>query len=528
MQRSGGSLRNRQSLAYNKQINNNNNNVIIHNINNNNQYNSTLTLYTKAPTDEITLDDMENLGYNRLQLLKYIELLETTQRISNNKQQHQHQQHPQQDNITNEQQQVIDFNNKLSEYGMDNPLNDNISHYILRLSFCRSEELRQWFSQYETILFKKRFGSDRFDNEIEYVLNESELQYTRYAGDDIDKYQGSVVRDKISSFYGIKDFGNKVFYCMRYIDAWELLRNRQVVVIQGYAYVTKEQLSRVIATKFRVQLKHSLAATHRAMLNIQQDKRVVPLINALSKQYVGTQYKSSRITGSVTRDQIGVLSDRSFPLCMHNLYKQLSIDNHLKHSGRQQFGLFLKGIGLSLEDSMLFWKHMFSRRVASDKFERQYAYNIRHSYGKEGKRTDYSPWSCTKIINEQVGAGDHHGCPFKHFSKDNLETRLRDRKVAYSGNNEIMLLVQDKHYQVACRKYYSYMHNGNEADNVGNHPNAYFDASMKYYNDSSNNNRSVKTESESPQDSNSSQQIKIEQVDNNNVKQSTDIEMKVE
>lgn len=116
---------------------------------------------------------------------------------------------------------------------------------------------------------------------------------------------------------------------------------------------------------------------------------------------------------------------------MRHLHESLKQYHHLRHYGRLQYVLFLKGIGLPLEENLKMWRMEFSRgSIPVDKvkklidilfcfvlkismflkFEKEYAYNIRHSYGKEGKRTSYTPYSCLKIITSHLpGNNEHHG-----------------------------------------------------------------------------------------------------------------------
>jgi Eukaryotic and archaeal DNA primase, large subunit len=52
---------------------------------------------------------------------------------------------------------------------------------------------------------------------------------------------------------------------------------------------------------------------------------------------------------------------------MQQLHSSVRAYHHLKHWGRQQYGLFLKGIGLSLEEALRFWKSEFTRIMDADK-----------------------------------------------------------------------------------------------------------------------------------------------------------------
>ena len=74
----------------------------------------------------------------------------------------------------------------------------------------------------------------------------------------------------------------------------------------------------------------------------------------ISRRYVGGGYskKTAVAAGKINLGNINAYAKRSFPLCMKQLYDGLKKDHHLKHFGRLQLGLFLKGTGLSLRDSI--------------------------------------------------------------------------------------------------------------------------------------------------------------------------------
>jgi len=66
---------------------------------------------------------------------------------------------------------------------------------------------------------------------------------------------------------------------------------------------------------------------------------------------------------------------------MKVLFTALKNQHHLKHFGRLQLGLYLKGVGLTMDEANKFWKDEFTKKMDGDKFEKNYAYNIRHMYG---------------------------------------------------------------------------------------------------------------------------------------------------
>ena len=112
----------------------------------------------------------------------------------------------------------------------------------------------------------------------------------------------------------------------------------------------------------------------------------------------------------------------------------------------------------------------------------------RYNYGLEGKRTNWSPHSCSKIIMEpgtNAAAGEHHGCPFKTFDEPQLRAQLQQMGVGGSEVNFILEKVRGQHFQVACGKYFEAKHKGSaliETELGGiTHPNQFFEESAKFH-----------------------------------------------
>jgi DNA primase large subunit len=350
---------------------------------------------------------------------------------------------------------------------------DEASHFILRLSYCQSEELRRWFLQQETSLLRYRLSFD--SRRMADMVN---LQ-------PVTLDANSRLRDALKAVFSFKDLEGPI-YTVPFVDALDMVANRQCYVHAGMAYLCHAQLETIVLQQFRTRLSEHLSwlFKHNKMASPDdpEGRRVYPLLKHMHSCVAQAEPSADQSIGGVTPMSLPRLKAH-MPLCMRQLQTGLERDHKLKHWGRLQYGLFLKGAGLSLEDALQYFGKMFSV-VTHDKFQKDYAYGIRHMYGKEGQRKSTTPYSCVKIIqgNPAPNTGEHHGCPFRHYDKNGLATLLRQLQIGNeSDRREIVQLAADQHPQLACLKHYNVMHpNAVETDNLGNHPNAWFRASMRY------------------------------------------------
>lgn len=280
------------------------------------------------------------------------------------------------------------------------------------------------------------------------------------------------------------------FYKTPFHSVSELISRRSCLLMNGFALVAESQRVILVVNAFKDNLIAALEMTAKALPRLDEDDRMIPILNSLAKQYMSKEYSPNGSGVGITHEQIPGLQVH-FPPCMQSLSQALTRDAHLKHTSRLYFGLFLKGIGLSLDEALIFWRKSFNR-MSDDEFNKKgYSYNIRYNYGMEGKRTNYTPYSCIRIISGMPGPGDTHGCPFRHYSPENLTSMLQNLHVNDVDVQEITRRSKESHYQLACTKLYEVTRGAihaeaNAAQNEMNdgtlmegieHPNQWFDLS---------------------------------------------------
>lgn len=91
------------------------------------------------------------------------------------------------------------------------------------------------------------------------------------------------------------------------------------------------------------------------------------------------------------------------------------------------------------------------------------------------------------ITNNQPSTTEHHGCPFRHYNQENLKTLLTKTLGASeivpgsvtNSVNDILKIVGDGHYQIACTRMYEIVHQKGDKNTIDviEHPNEWFELS---------------------------------------------------
>ncbi|GAB7332292.1 hypothetical protein MBLNU13_g04127t1 [Cladosporium sp. NU13] len=449
-------------------------------------YDHRMNFYTIPPTDDIQLEEFEEWGIARLKVLAELEACQFRNRSPAETEEYMR--------PVLEKWLRLDSNRSRSTDVQMQRKKDHYSHWTLRLAFASTADLRQRFMRLETQLFKLRLQADNADERREFIKS------LPMSWEMLDAEEKNTWLSELRAATAVKKDDEENWFKVDWEKVPELVERRQVLLKKGKAYVHVREQTTMVLSEFTRSLESGLELAARFLPRMDEDNRLAPILHHLSQSFVApdASYNENSGVSDITNIHAGSIDGLAshFPLCMQNLHRELRKNSHLKHQSRLQYTLFLKGIGLNMQECIVFWRKAF-KLITDEKFKSEYLYNIRHSYGDVGgdankRGRGYSPFSCQKLLTEPLpSAGLNHGCPYRTYSPDNLISLLTN--VGVSDRDLLRQVREDvgrQRYHIACNRVFESTHkneikkvkdenlwNASELDTIL-HPNEYFKRSF--------------------------------------------------
>ncbi len=148
---------------------------------------------------------------------------------------------------------------------------DQVSHHILRLAYCSSEEKRRWIIAQEVALFRFRLERETPEAVSDFMARHgltfeplSEGERDELAADlrmvwdatlrtDTDATAAAAAAEEAASF------DKTAYFKVPFLQALELVKHRGVYLRKGLAYVPRPRITTIIVNRFRAYLSRSLA-----------------------------------------------------------------------------------------------------------------------------------------------------------------------------------------------------------------------------------------------------------------------------
>lgn len=440
------------------------------------KYPHNVMLYHFPPTEDVHIDEFEDLALERLRVLRVFDRATTKglRLLSDDWKEYVNAEMTR-DGLRGYLRMCTSSSSGGNKQEQDLQMRrrDYLSHFILRLAYCRSEDLLRWFLAREMEFFKYKFAA-LSTSEIKQFLDENSFHIMPLTEEQKDEVKDGLYESTVGQ--SVAKIELLEFYKVPFTQVLDLVRTRRCYLKAGFAYVNTHDLVSIVGARQMDEIERGMQAAKSFINDVEADERISRMLKSLHNSYTGKDYTVCK-DASVPIESLDQLSKTSMPLCMRMCHDHIRSQHHIKHGGRMQYGLFLKGIGVSLEDSLRFWREEFSKKMDVDKFTRSYEYNIHHNYGKKGSMVNYTPYSCLKIIKEMAAPGDCHGCPYKSLDPPAVKAKLSSYGLSPSAIEEVMFFVTRGHYQFACGKYFMLTHNSTVEPTI-NHPNHYFEESQ--------------------------------------------------
>lgn len=310
-----------------------------------------MNFYTIPPTGDVSLEQFEEWGIARLKVLAELEACQFRNRTPAETEEHMKP-------ILAKHMPLSSNMSRSSEIGMERK-RDHYSHWTLRLAFSSTADLRQRFSRLESQLFKMRLNQDD-TRERRAFIDSLPMSWETVTDEEKSTWLNDL---KAATGFSSMRGDEENWFKVDWEKVPELVERRQVLLKKGQAFVHVREQTSMVTSEFARNLESGLELAARFLPRMDEDNRLVPILHHLSQSFTAPDAAYTDESGisdmaRITAGSIDALS-QYFPLCMQNLHRELKKNHHLKHQGRLQYTLFLKGIGLDLQECITFWRMSF-------------------------------------------------------------------------------------------------------------------------------------------------------------------------
>lgn len=399
-----------------------------------------MIFYIHPPLLDIPLDLLHNICCKRMALLIKINLSEGDVETI---------------------REILDQDDTCHECLHEGTMEDIVSHFVVRSVLVTQPSVLEHVKRAEAMLFRYRFERLSWDEKFSILRHIHDEVRTTLGCKLVHEYRSVLetllkVLDTMFRRWDDITHGREFEVQVSFEHALSLVSNRSVTLKKGVATVTAPFLGELLTCLFEETFRQGIDHFGRSanFRKLFQDERMVHLGRTLKELF------NRRHSRHMPHEQKPLHWSRVaaesfwFPPCMAKIYNLLRKENRLSHENRFCFSLFLKELGLPLSESLLFWEHFYSRpagqgATCSHKWHkdgRQLRYSVRHMYGLEGARKDYTAHSCRRLQDAEF-------CPFKSTDVRTDPAFEKDANLMAEDIEDLAQLCQDGRATAACKFY---------------------------------------------------------------------------
>lgn len=196
------------------------------------------------------------------------------------------------------------------------------------------------------------------------------------------------------------------FYVSYFSVPWQkcpmLVSSRKISLVKGMAIVPCNQWNSLLVDLFRLIYIKSLHRIQRSMSALDENNLQIEYLNDRINNYYCSKIDFWRNTGEEISLEELYIEKQLLPPCMILSLNSLFTNHRLAHYPRYRLTLFLKDIGVSLDQTLKLFKQEYSKSgnlgsTCMHNWEQHYKqieYNVRHTYGILGSKKNYQMTSC--------------------------------------------------------------------------------------------------------------------------------------